>query len=505
MNNEPISDQERRRRLIQAENARRSVIPDSVKPAETVTAMLTKPFPPKPAAKREPDIPERSTSTVPFSEDALALEFTARHGEEFRYVSKWGKWMHWTGKVWQEESTMLTFDLARQICRDNCDQPGVTEPIKKTLAQASTVAAVVKLASADRKHAARHNQWDTSTMQLNTPDGVLDLVSGDMLEHDPRGYHSKMTAIGPSNTTPERWLQFLDQIFEDQSIITYLQRVCGYCLTGSTQEHALFFCYGTGKNGKSTFTRTVSGILNDYSREASLETFTESRNEQHPTGLAALKGARLALIRETEKNSYWAESQLKQVTGGDRITARYMRQDFFDFTPEFKLLINGNHKPRLRSVDEAIRRRMNLIPFAVTIPEDKRETDLYEKLVSERPAILHWMLEGCLAWQTQGLAAPECVLSATADYLEAEDKLGLWLAERCVMEPRDTTSSSAAFEDWKTWCEEIGEHSGSQRAFSQELETREGIRKNPERRAGRGFIGFSLKADRPAGYGSESQ
>ena len=175
--------------------------------------------------------------------------------------------------------------------------------------------------------------------------------------------------------------------------------MCGYALTGITREHALFFLYGTGANGKSVFLNTVSGIMADYATTAPIETFIASRDERHPTDIAGLQGARLVTAFETEDGRRWAESKLKALTGGDRVAARFMRQDFFEFVPQFKLLIAGNHKPRLRAVDEAMRRRFNLVPFTVTIPEPERDKDLAEKLRDEWPGILRWMVERCLAWQ----------------------------------------------------------------------------------------------------------
>ena len=179
----------------------------------------------------------------------------------------------------------------------------------------------------------------------------------------------------------------------DHELVAFLQRVAGYALTGSTSAHALFFLYGTGANGKSVFVNTVAGILGDYHRTAPIETFTASSHERHPTDLAGLRGARLVTAVETEEGRRWAESRIKALTGGDKIAARFMRQDFFEFTPQFKLLIAGNHKPGLRSVDEAIRRRFNLIPFAVTIPDEERDENLTDNLKAEWPGILAWMIE----------------------------------------------------------------------------------------------------------------
>ena len=203
-----------------------------------------------------------------------------------------------------------------------------------------------------------------------------------------------------------------------------MQRVIGSCKTGSTREHALFFLYGTGANGKSVFLSMISVLLGDYAKTASTSSFTASTTEQHPTDLAGLRGARFVTAIETEDGARWAESKIKSLTGGDKIAARFMRCDFFEFFPEFKLVIAGNHKPALRSVDEAIRRRLHFIPFTVTIPQNKRDPRLGEKLRAELPGILAWAIEGCLAWQREGLNPPLLVREATADYLAAEDAIG---------------------------------------------------------------------------------
>jgi putative DNA primase/helicase len=193
----------------------------------------------------------------------------------------------------------------------------------------------------------------------------------------------------------------------------------------------------------------------------------------HPPDLAGLHGARLVTSVETEEGRRWAESKIKALTGGDKIAARFMRQDFFEFTPQFKLVIAGNHKPGLRSVDEAIRWRLNLIPFTVTIPSAERDPDLAQKLRAGWPGILAWAVEGCLAWQRDGLAAPAAVTSATAAYLEAEDATGAWMNERCEEESGAVERSNVLYSSWKDWAEKAGEPIGSQKKLSQKLEDRD--------------------------------
>ena len=189
----------------------------------------------------------------------------------------------------------------------------------------------------------------------------------------------------------------------DQELMPTFSAMVGYCLTGVTIEHALFFLYGTGANGKSVFVTTLAMILGDYATNAPMDTFMETRSDRHPTDLAGLRGARFVSSIETEQGRRWAESKLKALTGGDKISARFMRQDFFEYVPQFKLVIAGNHKPTIRSIDEAMRRRLHLIPFTVTIPPERRDRKLTEKLLRERDGILAWAVEGCLDWQRMGL------------------------------------------------------------------------------------------------------
>jgi putative DNA primase/helicase len=234
---------------------------------------------------------------------------------------------------------------------------------------------------------------------------------------------TKIAAVTPNSECPTpEWDKFLDRVCKnDVQYVKFLRRATGYGLTGLTHEHALFFCFGTGANGKSTFVNAVTGCMGDYHRVAPIETFTAAKNDRHPTELAGLRGARLVTSVETEEGRRWAESKIKSVTGGDKIAARFMRQDFFEYEPTFKLFVVGNHKPGLRSVNEAIRRRFNLLPFTADIPPEERDEKLGEKLRAEWPGILYWMIQGCLDWKKRGLDPPPVVKEATREYLEAED------------------------------------------------------------------------------------
>ena len=325
-----------------------------------------------------------------------------------------------------------------------------------------------------------HQAW-----LLNTPSGTVDLQTGDVHPHAQGHYITKIAAVGPSTMSCPLWVGFLETITAgDKQLIEFLQRISGYGLTGSTRDHAMFFCYGLGANGKSVFINTITGILADYHRAAPMEMLLASKNERHPTELAGLMGCRLVTAVETAQGRRWDEAKIKALTGGDAISARFMRGDYFDYTPAFKLFVTGNHKPSLNTVDEAMRRRLYLVPFTVTIPEDARDKLLTEKLRAEWPGILQWMIDGCLEWQEHGLAAPAAVTEATKEYLASQDTVRNWMAECTTEDPQTEVLSSTLFGSWKEWCMENGEFPGSNKVFSQRL-TDQGL---PSREGARGRL-----------------
>jgi putative DNA primase/helicase len=424
------------------------------------------------------------------SEDALALKFAEKHGKELRYTAAHGRWNEWDGKKWRPDSTCRVFDRARIICRaegKTCPTPGQARKV----ASAATVAAVERLARSDRRHAAEVDQWDSNPWKLNTPAGVLDLRTGGLRRARPEDYMTRITAVGPASGCP-LWFKFLDRITNrNRGLQAFLQLMCGYALTGSTSEEVLFFLYGTGANGKSVFLNTIAGVMGDYARTAPIETFVDSQSERHPTELAGLQGARLVTATETEEGRRWAESKLKQMTGGDRIAARFMRQDFFEYMPQFKLMISGNHRPVLWTVDEAIRRRFILFPFTETIPVEERDRNLTEKLRFEWRGILGWAVMGCLEWQRNGLQVPPEVKTATEDYLSQEDALGRWLDERCERRADASELVSVLWTDWCQWTDANHEWTGKEKAFSQNLAAR-GFRPDRDMK-GRFFHGLKLR------------
>jgi putative DNA primase/helicase len=434
-------------------------------------------------AKRATELKRRGKKAEidvrPFSDDALALRFADLHANDLRYVAEWNKWLHYDGRRWQVDNTLAVFDSVRVICREAAAECNKARSAKE-LVSAKTVAAVERLARSDRRLAATTDQWDADLWLLNTPKGVVDPRTGSIRAHRAEDYFIHMTAVAPEGDCPQ-WHAFLDRITNgDQSLQQYLQRVCGYALTGLTHEHALFFLYGKGANGKTTFVKAVAGILEDYHRAAPIETFSASHTDRHPTELADLRGARLVTANETDEGRRWAESRINMLTGGDRVRARFMRQDLFEFTPQLKLVISGNHKPSLRSVNEAARRRFNLIPFTVTIPAEERDKELGDKLKAEWPAVLQWMIDGCVDWQERGLAPPEVVTAATAAYLDAQDTVAAWLDDCCELDANVWERSQTLFASWKIWAERSGHFVGDTKTFRDRLDGRDGIRYRPE-------------------------
>lgn len=439
-----------------------------------------------------------------YSADALALRFTGRHEHELRFVNLWGRWLIWNGRRWEIDETQRALDLARHVGREASaeiiDAKGPAK-LAASVASAKTVAAIERLARADRRHASVTDEWDADPWLLNTPGGTVDLQTGKLRAHARADRISKITAVAPGGEC-RTWLAFLDRVFAgDQALIAFARRMLGYSLTGSIRDHALLFLYGTGGNGKGVFLNTWTAILGDYAKVAAMETFTASHGDRHPTDLAMLRGARAVIAQETEEGQRWAESRIKALTGGDPISARFMRQDFFTFTPAFKLMIAGNHKPSLRSVDEAVKRRFNLVPFTVTIPKAERDPNLPEKLVAEWPGILAWAIEGCLEWQHIGLSPPPAVQAATASYLADEDTIGLFLAERCATDdPNASTEVKDLFAAWTEWSARAGEFTGSIKRFSTALAAR-GLQRGHDPITRRAVIHGVRLIDRPSPFG----
>jgi putative DNA primase/helicase len=420
-------------------------------------------------------------------EDAAALDFAAQHADDYRYVAASGKWLRWADSRWETETTLFAFDQSRTVCRAAGD------------ARAKTVAAVVTLARTDRRIAATVAQWDRDPDIIATPGATVDLRTGQLRAPERSDYITKLTgcAVAPEGTPHPRWSTFLNRVTDgDVELQRFLQRYLGYCLTGHVSEHAFVFAYGTGANGKGTFIGTLAKIFGDYTCVADTATFIASNQERHPTDIAKLCGARLVVAQETQKGRRWDEAKIKTLTGGDKLTGRFMRQDYFDFDPTHKLFIIGNHKPRLTTVDEAMRRRLLFVPFTVQILAAERDSKLAHKLEAEHPAILRWAVDGCLGWRRIGLAPPDSIRAATEAYLADQDTVGQWLDEEVNTKAGDSAFIRTAdlFAAWRGWCEKRNLRPGSEKSFSESLADRGYIKKR--HRTGRaGFVGIDLKTE----------
>lgn len=400
-------------------------------------------------------------AATPFSHDALALEFTEKHSQDARFTAPWKRWHLWNGKLWAPDETMRVFSWARSICRD-----AARRAADEKIASSGTIAAVVRLAMADRQHAATVAQWDANRW-LYLCDVAVDLKTGAARAPERADYCTRRgAAIIPGGDCP-LWMTFLDRVTGgDKELQSYLRRVAGYCLTGLTNEHAMFYLYGSGSNGKSTWLKTIAGVMGEYALTAPLNMFMSTGNDRHPTEIAQLAGKRLVISTELDKDRTWDEAKINLLTGGDSLRARFMRKDFFDIDPEFKLLIAGNHKPRLQSVNEATRRRVNLIPFTVVIPPSERDKYLEDKLKEEWPGILRWMIEGCIEWQQIGLAPPKIVTDATSEYLQEQDAISMWIEETCKVGDELFGVGGSLFESWKSWANKYNEKIGARNQFA---------------------------------------
>lgn len=418
------------------------------------------------------------------SEDAIALAFTAQYRDTMRYCHHAGKWYEWDSTRWRKDEEKRAFHFARQLARNMAQG-------KKSTCKANVAAGAERFCQADPAHAVTAAIWDSDPMLLGTPAGIVDLRTGRLRRPDPSAYITRLTGVSPSSDEPVRWLEFLRQTTgDDQEMIDFLQRMCGYCLTGLTTEHALFFIYGPGGNGKSVFLNVLTHLLGEYAATAAMETFQASKHQGHPADLAMLQGARGVFASETDAGATWAEARIKQMTGGDPISARFMRQDFFTYTPQFKLLIVGNHAPAIRAVDDAMRRRINIIPF--TRKPDRVDPMLGEKLKEEAPGILNWMIRGCLAWQEEGLGRPGAIREATDEYFADQDTLGQWMAEECDLDPAYMDTSQALFSSFAAFMKRMGENPGSNKAFSLDMQRRGFQRKRSGQTL---FVGIRVRAN----------
>jgi putative DNA primase/helicase len=426
------------------------------------------------------------------TQDGIARVFASRYADKLRFDHTSGTWFKWTGTHWAEDKTGLAFEFVRQLAREVSEDADGRS--LQALRRTSFASGVERFARSDQSLAVTADVWDGIPFLLGTPGGTVQLTDGVLRPSEPIEMISKITAVAPSQkATCPIWLQFVTEIAGNAEAVRFLQQWCGYCLTGSTQEHALLFGHGPGGNGKSVFLNTVTHIFKDYAVTAPMDAFTASTGDRHPADLAMFKGARMVAASETERGRAWAENRIKQLTGGDLITARFMNKNWFTYKPSLKLTIIGNFEPALGSVDDALRRRFNIMPFPYK-PE-KPDKTLEYRLRAEWPGILRWMIDGTLDWKRNGLIRPAVVHQATSEYFSDQDLMGQWLVERCHFElgnPRLWAGTSQLFGSWKEFASEAGQQPETQKAFVGALRKR-GLKPYRTGNRGRGFFGISLK------------
>lgn len=400
----------------------------------------------------------------------------AEHGADLRYCFPWQRWIVWDGRRWASDDTgeaerraktsVLALLAEAAATDDDRERKRLVQHVARS-ESATARRALLDSARSEPGIPVLPDALDRDPFLLNVGNGTIELRSGDLRPHNRGDLLTKLAdvAYDPAATCP-RWDAFLDRVTDGRADLgAFLQRAIGYALTGSTGEQVLFLLHGTGANGKTVFVETSRAMLGDYGLSTPAETLLE-RRDTIPNDIARLRGARFVAAVETGDGHRLAEGRIKQLTGGDMIAARFMRAEWFEFQPTHKLFLATNHKPSIRGTDEAIWRRIRLIPFDVTIPEGERDPELTERLRAELPGILAWAVRGCLAWQAEGLGAPEAVTAATSAYRATMDVLGDWIADRCVVLDSIRAKAGDLYVSYREWCEQNGERGLSQRAFA---------------------------------------
>lgn len=427
------------------------------------------------------------------SESALALYWVGASGADWAYTTEWDQWAHWDGKQWN-------IDRTNSVTRIVCDEmtlankwaaaQRLTPSQRRSLCSRKNIASVIALASP--RLAVLPEQWDADPMLLGVPDGVVDLRTGKMRPATKEDRITKRTAVTPAPGTTPTWDSVLARCTGgDDSMRQYYQRWIGYSLTGLCDEEGFLFIHGKGGAGKSKFVDCVGDMLGDYCVTTKIETLMESKHERHTEEIAALFGARMVRASEPEEGARWNEALLKLLTGRDTVSARRLYEKQFQFKPQFKLWINGNFRPALKSTGEEINRRMHFINFPDPVPESERIHNLPELLRQEWPAILHWAIKGCMAWLDCGLGKPEAVEDATKAYLADEDTMQQWIDDCCIVGNGEREMAGDLYKAYRKRAEEHGEMAVSQKRFSQRLDSRGFDRKRVN--GGTAVLGIRLK------------
>lgn len=436
-----------------------------------------------------------------YTDAAMANRLVRRYGSHVRYCVEQQKWYAWNGERWTADGKGDVYRLMATLMHEATDEIyadtnlTTSERASKayTMGSQQKRASCISYAEHEKALIAKLMDFDAGPYLLNTPGGVVNLKTGEVSELKPEMLMTRTTAVTPATGAPKEWLRFLGEATgQDAAMIDYLQRVAGYALSGDKSIHSLHFFYGPGGNGKGTFLNTLCDILQDYARVASMDTFVASRYDRHPTELAKLAGARLVVAQETDDGRTWDESKLKQLTSDDKVSARFMAKDFFEFVPTFKLLFSGNHRPSIKNVDDALKRRIHIVPF--TRKPAKVDPQLREKLKAEWAQILQWCVEGAVKFFSEGtLHDPAEVHEATEEYFEGEDSFMQWLHERTAPgKSTDFVETAALSEDYNQWAEKNGETKRSAKSLGRLLADHGFKRTRRTSTGGRGFVAIVL-------------
>lgn len=433
------------------------------------------------------DARDGTTTTRPLTEYGNALRLLDANGDSLKYVHDAQRWLIWQNASWAWDDgagvRSMAAELPAVIYREGADYLNDAEHFSKWARKSQelrTVQAAVALLSDQNglRLALANIDADHFTIGVNQARQLLDLRTGKLRDNTPGDYITKSLSVNSVGNAAKavRWQQFLQQVFEDDhELIRWLQRFCGYLLTGSTREQIFLFCFGHGANGKSVFIEVLKSVMGDYSRAIASETLSESRRQAGGAtpDLAALIGARMVICSETEDNTALAESLVKSLVSGDSMAVRQLYSAPVQFTPSFKLVMAGNHKPIVRGNDNGIWRRVRLVPFNRTLEPEERNPHLLVTLKAEAPHILAWMVEGCLDWQRQGLAdTPAAIRQATDAYQVDQDIMGAWLDECTSPLTHAETATGDLYANYKNWALDNGLHPSSNNVFGRRLSER---------------------------------
>lgn len=423
-----------------------------------------------------------------------ARRFIDSYGDVLHYSYNRKKWYIWTGKHWMIDGYGSVKKLADEICEEmkneaiaEDDQKQADKKLKFALRTASSAGkeAMIKEAQHIGSIPVSPDDWDTYGDYLNTPNGVVNLANGELMPHDPALMLTKMTyaEYDPNGGKPERWLQFIDEITDgDADMARYIQKCAGYAACGDGSEQCAFFLHGMGNNGKSTLIYTLADVLGTYAANVQPETLMMKNGSSGTASsdIARLKDVRLVVCEEPSEGIRLNEGLLKQLTGGGRITCRFLYGDEFEYTPVFKIMLATNHKPTVRGTDFGIWRRIRMVPFNVNIPESKLDKNLMYRLRDEYPQILAWIVEGYQMWKKEGIKSPEQVKAATDEY-KAEMDITATFVSQCIEIDYDTDcriSASDMYQCYVRWSKDAGEHyTMSAKKFGMEI-----VKKLPEKK-----------------------